>query len=152
MLGGAEVSSFLLTLANGWTAFSILATLSGIAGIALIALAVFGTTFLPSFIKQPLIIAGICLLVGGALYQAGQAKGAHLAFEAEASRALAAETKRADLAEATNKQQAAQAAKDLAAEKADNAKLKELNDAASKDKDAGVTCVDRDLARRLRNL
>ncbi|MBP2498439.1 hypothetical protein ABID82_005125 [Methylobacterium sp. PvP062] len=146
------MSSLLLTLANGWTAFSILATLSGIAGIALIALAVFGTTFLPSFIKQPLIIAGICLIVGGALYQAGQAKGAHLAFEQEASRALDAETKRADLAEAQNKQQAAQAAKDLAAEKADNAKLKELNDVLAKDKDRDRECVDGDVARRLRNL
>lgn len=146
------MSSLLLTLAHGWASFSIAATLAGALGIALIALAVFGTSFLPSFIKQPLITAGICLIVGGALYQAGEARGAHDAFAQEAARAQAAETKRADIAEAQQKQQAAQAAKDLAAAKADVAKLKELNDAVAKDKGAGDTCLDRDLAGRLRKL
>lgn len=146
------MSGLLLTLSHGWTAFSVLSALSGAAGIGLIALALLGTTFLPSFVKQPLIIAGVCLLVGGALYQAGQMKGSRLAFEAEAARALAAETKRADLAEAINQKQAAQAAKDRAAARADAAKRKELTDAVAKDKNRDRECVDRDLARRLRNL
>jgi hypothetical protein len=146
------VSALLETLARGWTAFSIPATLAGAGGLGLIALAFLASAYLPAFLKRPLIAAGICLFAGAALFQAGEAKGARDAFAREASRAIAAETKRADLSEAINRSQAAQAAKDLEAERARNSKLKDILDAMARDKDAARVCVDRNIARRLRDL
>ncbi len=146
------MASFLETLAQGWTAFSIPATLAGAGGLGLIAIAFLASAYLPAFLKRPLIAAGICLFVGAALYQAGQAKGVSLETARQLSRSLAAETKRADVAEGVNRRQSDQAAKDLAAERARNTKLKEILDALARDKDAARVCVDRDLARRLRDL
>lgn len=141
--------AFLLT---AWTAFSPAATLVGLSGIALIAVALLGLTVLPDALKKVVIALGVALLVGASLYQAGQAKGVALQAEVEASKALAAETKRAELAEATIAADRAQASKDRTAALADRAKLRKLLDDAQKHQDGARECLSRDLSRRLRDL
>lgn len=139
-------------LANAWTAFSPLALLVGGSGIGLVVLALVGLSWLPGFLKRPLIFAGAALLVLSAVYQAGQAKGAHNAFAKDAARAFEAESARADAAERIKSQIAARATQDFARAQADSRKLKELNDALAKAPGRDRLCVDRALARRLRDL
>ena len=139
-------------LANGWTAYSLAATLMGGAGVALLVAAFVATAYLPAFVRHALIIGGAALIGGSALYQAGQAKGAHDAFARDAARAVAAEAARAEAANRITDRIAAQAARDLASERAATTKLQEINDALRKDSARDRECVDRGLARRLRAL
>ena len=83
------MTQILHALSVGWTAFSVGATIAGLGGIGLILLAVLATAYVPAFIRRPLIAAGIALLAGATLFQAGQAKGVHDAAAAEAARNLA---------------------------------------------------------------
>ncbi|MEG9527412.1 MAG: hypothetical protein MIL41_16880, partial [Hyphomicrobiales bacterium] len=82
-------------LTVGWTALSLGATIAGLGGIGLILVALLAAAYLPSFLRTPLIGAGIVLLVGGALFQAGQAKGTADAFAVAAAKELKAEKVRA---------------------------------------------------------
>ncbi|MGW5960376.1 hypothetical protein [Methylorubrum thiocyanatum] len=91
-------------------------------------------------------------MIGAALYQAGQAKGAHDAFALQSARALRAEKDRAAAARRVTESLALQATRDIAAEQASNAKLKDLLDHAEKRLDAARECLPRDLSRRLRDL
>ncbi|MGU3284695.1 hypothetical protein [Methylobacterium mesophilicum] len=117
-------------LAVGWTAYSFGATVAGLGGAGLIVLGLLATAYLPAFIRRPLIAAGIALLAGAALFQAGQAKGVHEAAAAEAARNLA--QAKADAA-ATLAEQARQAAaaKDIAAKDKDRADAAEADAQAS---------------------
>lgn len=144
--------TLLSILQNGWTAFSFVSLLAGGGGLGLILLAFLGTAYLPGFLRRPLIGAGLALLVGAALFQAGQAKGAHEAFAREAARALAAEQDRTRIAKDITDRVARQAVKDLAAADATNRKLQELKDAMDKDPERDRRCTTRDDARRLRAL
>lgn len=139
-------------LLAAWTAFSPVAALVGLSGIALILVAVLGLTVLPDALKKVVIALGVALLVGASLFQAGQAKGVALEAAATAARDLAAEKKRADLAEATIAADRAQAAKDRAAAVADQAKLKGLLRDLETHPGTGRVALPRDLARRLRDL
>ncbi|MBA9067409.1 hypothetical protein FHR71_001139 [Methylobacterium sp. RAS18] len=149
---GALLSQAGALIANGWTAYSFAATLAGGAGLGLVVLALVATAWLPGFIRRPLLAAGIALMVGAALYQAGQAKGAHDAFALQSARAMAAEIKRTEAAETVAARIAAQAAQDLAAEQAARQKLQELNDVLRTDPHRDRECLPRDLSRRLRDL
>lgn len=142
----------LATLANGWAAFSVLATIGGIGGLALIAAALLLGAYLPAGLRRVLFGAGLALLVGAALFQAGQAHGARQQLALDAGRAVEAEKARASAAEALAHDIAEQATRDLAAEQADSAKLKGLLDDLRSHPDAGGACLPRDLARRLRAL
>lgn len=142
----------LAILQNGWTAFSLASLIAGAGGVGLILLALLGTAYLPAFLRRPLIGAGIAILVGAALYQAGQAKGAADAFARDAARALEAERTRTKIARDITDRVAIQAVRDLAAADATNRKLKEINDALAKDPDRDRVCVDHGLSRRLRAL
>lgn len=144
--------TLLTILQNGWTAFSLVSLLTGAGGLGLILLALLGTAYLPGFLRRPLIGAGLALLVGAALFQAGQAKGAHDAFAREAARVLAVEQARTKVARDITDRVAVQAVKDLAAAEATNRKLQEIADAMRKDPDRDRVCVDRGMARRLRAL
>lgn len=139
-------------LSNAWTAFSPLALAGGLSGAGLLVLAFVGLSWLPAFLKRPLIFVGAALLVISAVYQAGQAKGAHDAFAKDAARALLAEKLRVLKAEKIAAALTAQAEADLAAERASSAKLKDLLDAVQKRKDAARVCLPRELSRRLRDL
>jgi hypothetical protein len=146
------VTALLTILANGWTAFSLVSLLAGAGGIGLILLALLGTAYLPGFLRRPLIGAGLALLVGAALFQAGQAKGAHDAFAREAARALAAEQTRTKVAKDITDRVAIQAVRDLAAADATNLKLRKLLDDMDHDPERDRRCTTRDDARRLRAL
>lgn len=142
----------LATLANGWAAFSVLATIGGIGGLALIAAALLLGAYLPAALRHLLIGAGTCLLIGAGLFQAGQLRGARQQLALDAGRAVKAEAARAEAAEAVAHDIAEQATRDLAAEQADTAKLKGLLDDLRSHPDAGGACLPRDLSRRLRAL
>ncbi|TXM65498.1 hypothetical protein [Methylobacterium sp. WL120] len=149
------LGSLLALIANGWTAYSFAATLVGGTGFVLIAIAILAAIYLPLFprvLRNLLVGAGVALILGAALYQAGQAKGAHEAFARDAERAIAAERKRADAAERVMAADAARAAQDLAAAQADTRKLQELNDALAHDPRRNGVCLPRDLSRGLRAL
>ncbi|MGH1574529.1 hypothetical protein ACRAWG_32635 [Methylobacterium sp. P31] len=145
-------------LTVGWTALSLGATIAGLGGIGLILVALFAAAYLPSFLRTPLIGAGIVLLVGGALFQAGQAKGTHDAFAVAAAKELKAEKARAD---AESRRQAAAAAKIGAADRA-RADKAEAVAKASRERLADLkrnlartpdrACASADDARRLRDL
>ena len=145
----------LALIQNGWTAYSFAATLAGGAGLGLIALAVLAAIYLPIVpraLRSLLLGAGIALILGAALYQAGQAKGAHDAFARDATRAIAAEQKRAAAAKRVMAADAVRGARDRAAAQADTPKLQELNDALAHDPRRDGVCLDRDLSRRLRQI
>lgn len=142
----------LTTLANGWAAFSLYAALGGLGGLALIALALLLGAYLPAALRRVLFGAGLAVLVGVALFQAGQAHGARQQLSLDAARAVKAEAARAAAAEAVAHDIAEQATRDLAAEQADSAKLKGLLDDLRSHPDAGDACLPRDLSRRLRAL
>lgn len=144
--------TLLALMQNGWAAFSLASALAGGVGLGLIALALLGSAWLPAFLRRPLIGFGLALLVGAALYQAGQARGAHEAFARDAERALAAERTRTAIARRITDAVAVQAVRDVASVQAANRKLQELTDALRKDPDRDRVCVDRSLSRRLRNL
>lgn len=144
--------SVLALLANAWTAFSPLAAVAGLGGVGLLVLALVGLSWLPGFLRRPLIAVGIGLIVGAAIYQAGTAKGAHDAFARDAARALDAERTRTAVARQITERLAVQAVRDLAATQADLQKLKDLNDALRTDPRRDGVCLPRDLSRRLRNL
>lgn len=146
------MTALLTILQNGWTAFSLASLLTGAGGLGLILLALLGTAYLPGFLRRPLIGAGLALLVGAALFQAGQARGAHEAFAREAARSLAAEQTRTRIAKEITDRVAIQAVRDLAAAEATNRKLQEINDALAKDPERDRRCTTRDDARRLRAL
>jgi hypothetical protein len=115
-------------------------------------LALVGLSWLPGFLRRPLIAVGIGLIVGAAIYQAGTAKGAHDAFAHDAARALAAEKTRTAIARDISNRIAVQAVRDVSAARADAQKLKDLNDAIRTDPYRNRVCVPVGLARRLRNL
>ena len=137
--------TLLTILQNGWTAFSLVSLLTGAGGLGLILLALLGTAYLPGFLRRPLIGAGLALMVGAALFQAGQAKGAHDAFAREAARALAAEQARTKVARDITDRVAVQAVKDLAAA----AKLQRKIDETPNDP---RSCLDRNAADRVRGI
>lgn len=142
----------LALLANAWTAFSPLAAVAGLGGIGFLVVALLGLSWLPGFLKRPLIGAGVILLASAAIYQAGTAKGAHDAFARDAARALAAEKTRTAIAKDITDRVSIQAVRDLAELQARTQKLQELNDALARDPNRNRVCVDRDLSRRLRQL
>ncbi|MGE8128506.1 hypothetical protein ACQKQD_16145 [Methylobacterium sp. NPDC080182] len=155
------MSELATIVSHGWTAFSLAATLAGIGGIGLIALAVLATAYLPAWLRRPLIGAGIVLLVGAALYQAGQAKGAHDAFAVEAARTLRQEKARAEAALREERRQVAEANKisaddraradaATAAAKASAKRLADLQRHLARTPDGA--CVGGDDARMLRGL
>lgn len=154
------IGHLLGALQLGAAAFSLGASVAGLSGLALIAAGLFGlallppvvAAFVPDLVKRALVLAGVALLVGSALYQTGRVKGVQLATRLAAEKAVAAEGERARLAEEVRDKIAAQATADLAAEREANAKLKDLNDALSKDPGRDDPCLDRDLSRRLRDL
>lgn len=139
-------------LSLAWYAFSPLSAFIGLTGIAILVLAVLGVALIPAFLRKPAILVGCVLLATAAIWQAGQAAGAHAVFVRQAEAALAAEAKRADHAEIITGDLAVQATKDLAAAQADAAKLKDLLDGISKDPARNRACATHDDARRLRNL
>ncbi len=139
-------------LFKAWAAFSPLASIVGVCGIVCIVVAFAGAMFVPERLKLPLIGVGALLIVGAALWQAAEAKGAHDAFKATAEAALAAEAARAEAAEGITRELADQAARDLDEARGDVLKLKDLNDALAKDPRLAGVCVPRDLSRRLRAL
>ena len=139
-------------LNNAWTAFSPLAAVAGLGGIAALVLALVGFSWLPGFLKRPLVAVGVVLLTGAAIYQAGTAKGAHDAFARDAARALAAEQTRTAVARRITDRIAVQAVRDLAAAQADAQKLKDLNDALRADPNRNRVCLPQRLSRRLRDL
>lgn len=139
-------------LANAWTAFSAPAAAVGLAGALCLLAAFLGLSWLPGFVKRPLIGAGLVLLVGAAAYQAGRAKGAHDAFALDAARAIQTEQARTAAARRVTETLALQATKDLAAAQADIQKLKDMNDALRTDPHRDRECLDRGLAHRLRSL
>lgn len=139
-------------LFQAWAAFSPLASIVGVLGIACVVVAFAGAMFVPERLKMPLIGLGAMLIVGAALWQAAEAKGSHDAFKVVAAANLKAEHQRAERSEAIARDIADQATKDLASAQSDNAKLKELNDALAKDPRRNGVCADRALARRLRAL
>lgn len=111
------MTQFLTLVQNGWTAFSVGATIAGLGGVGLILLAVLATAYLPAWIRRPVLAAGILLLAGAALFQAGQAKGTHDAFAVEAARKLAQAKADAAATLAEERRQAA-AAREVAAKDA----------------------------------
>lgn len=139
-------------LFQAWAAFSPLASIVGACGIALVVAAFLGAMFVPERLKLPLIGLGAALIVGAAVWQAAEAKGAHDAFDVVAAANLKAERERAEKAEAITRELAEQSIRDLVAAQADALKLKELNDALARDPRRDGACVDRGLARRLRAL
>lgn len=90
--------------------------------------------------------------VFGVLWQGAEADGARRMLQRDHALAVEAERERAEKAEAITRDLAEQATRDLADAQADNAKLKELNDALSRDPRGAHPAVPRDLARRLRSL
>jgi len=146
------VSAALAFLENAWTAFSPLAAVAGLTGVAALVLTLVGLSWLPGFLKRPLVAAGVILLAGAAIYQAGTAKGAHDAFARDAARALAVEQTRTAVARQITDRIAVQAVRDVAAAQADAQKLKDLNDALRADPHRNRVCVPHGLARRLRDL
>ena len=139
-------------LFQAWAAFSPLASIVGVCGIACVVVAFLGAMFVPERLKVPLIGIGAALILGAAIWQAAEAKGAHDLYAAAHQVALKAERERAEKAEALTRDLAEQATRDLAAEQADHAKLKDLTDALARDPRRDGACVPRDLARRLRQL
>ncbi|GJD92946.1 hypothetical protein [Methylobacterium iners] len=139
-------------LQNAWTAFSPIAAIAGLSGIGLLVLAFVGLSWLPGFLKRPLIFAGVVLIAGAAIYQAGQAKGAHDAFARDAARALAAEKTRTAIAKDITDRVSIQAVRDLAEIQATNKKLQGINDVLAKDSERDRRCTTHDDARRLRDL
>jgi hypothetical protein len=156
-----HIASALTLLRRGWTAFSLSATLAGLGGVGLIAVALLAAAYLPGWLRRPLIGAGVVLLVGAALYQAGQAKGAHDAFAVESARTLKRERDEAAAALAEVRRQAAAASKISDADRARAdaaeasaklaaARVRELQRHLARTPDAG--CVTDDDARLLRGL
>lgn len=137
---------------QAWAAFSPLASIIGALGVVCVLIAVFGAMFVPERLKLPLIGLGVVLIVGAAMWQAAEAKGAHDAFAAAKEVALKAERERADKAEAITRDLAEQATRDLASAQADASNLKGLTDALSTDPRRAGVCLDRGMARRLRAL
>jgi hypothetical protein len=88
----------------------------------------------------------------GLLWQGAEADGARRMLQRDHALALQAERERAEKAEAITHDLAEQASRDLADAQADNPKLKELNDALSRDPRGARAAVPRDWARRLRSL
>ncbi|KQP11141.1 hypothetical protein ASF28_08845 [Methylobacterium sp. Leaf99] len=144
--------SMLAFLVNAWTAFSPLAVVAGLGGVAALVLALLGFSWLPGFLKRPLVALGVVLLACAAVYQAGTAKGAHDAFARDAARALAAEKTRTAIARDISDRIVLQAVRDVSAARADAQKLKDLNNAIRTDPQRNRVCVPVGLARRLRNL
>lgn len=142
----------LATLQAGWAAYSFFATAMGAIGVVAILAALLATAWLPAFVRHCLVISGVVFLACAGLLQLGQYRGAHQALLLEAKLAQKAEAIRADLAEKTVAADAAQAEKDRADLAAQNQALKDLLDAQAKAPRAARECVDRDVARRLRQL
>jgi hypothetical protein len=139
-------------LFQAWAAFSPLASIVGACGIACVTVAFLGAMFVPERLKLPLIGVGAALILGAAIWQAAEAKGAHDLYVAAHQVALKAERERAEKAEALTRELAEQATRDLTAEQADHAKLKDITDALARDPRRDGACVPRDLSRRLRQL
>lgn len=141
------------TISHGWNSLSLVATATGLSGVAAVVGALAFGAYLPASVRHFLVIAGVAALVSAGLFEAG----AHQQRILDAQYALEAEEARAKAAGEIAEADAARAAQDLQAAQSDNAKLKDLNDALDKEAHAqhgkpAPACVDRDLARRLRNL
>ncbi|MEG9526143.1 MAG: hypothetical protein MIL41_10285 [Hyphomicrobiales bacterium] len=96
------------------------------------------------------LAAGLGLF--GVLWQGAEADGARRMLQRDHALALQAERERAEASDAITRDLAEQATRDLADAQADNAKLKDLNDALSRDPRGARAAVPRDLSRRLRSL
>lgn len=135
----------LALLANAWTTFSLGALVAGLGGVGLIVVVLLGLTSLPAFLRRPLIAAGVVLLAGAAVWQAGQAKGAHDAFALTAARIHAAEIRRADAAEKA-------LAADRARASSDATTIADLRRQIDETPDDPRPGLDRAAARRLRRV
>lgn len=147
-----HLSTFLATVQNGWAAFSFLATLTGLGGVALIAAALVVGAYLPSFVKTPLIVAGALFLAFAGGLQSGQQRGAAAQLALNHTRAVTAERERAELAEAAARDIGAQAVRDAEAHALALSAKKESDHAADVHPDRDRIAVPRDLARGLRAL
>ncbi|SDM67917.1 hypothetical protein SAMN05216360_10390 [Methylobacterium phyllostachyos] len=152
-----HIASALTLLSHGWAAFSIVATLAGLGGVGLIAVALLAAAYLPAVLRHALVAAGLVLLIGAALYQAGQARGAHEAFALQAKTdlqrardALAEVDRQVAAATAISAGDRARAEAAEASAKAAASRLRDLKAHLARTPDAG--CVTGDDARRLRGL
>lgn len=139
-------------LGMAWDAFSLISLVGGLAGIALILAGLFLLQILPSSLRRIVVVTGIGLLVSAALYQAGQARGAHLAQLRQMELALLAEKLRTHEAERITRDLAKTATDHAAADEADKAKLREDLKRVQTHPDARRVCLPRGLARGLRQL
>lgn len=96
------------------------------------------------------LAAGLGLF--GLLWQGAAADGALKVLARDHALALRAERLRIDLAEGITRDLAEQATRDLAEAQATTPKLKGIDDAMAKDGRRDGVCLDRGMARRLRNL
>lgn len=135
-----------------WAAFSPGAAILATVGLVLVVVVGLSAALVPERLKLPLVVAGGLLIFGAAVWQAGEAKGAHDALAKGHALELAAEKLRAGLSDKIARDIAAEATADLGAAQTDNANLKALLHDAEKRADAGRVCVPRDLSRRLRAL
>lgn len=152
-----HIASALTLLSHGWTAFSVVATVAGLGGVGLIAVALLATAYLPAALRHALVAAGLVLLIGAALFQAGQAKGAHDAFALQAKAdlqrardALAEVNRQVAAAAKVSSDDRARAEAAEASAKAAAKRLRDLQAQLARTPDAG--CVTHDDARRLRGL
>ena len=142
----------LATLLLAWHAFSPLALALGATGGLLLAVAALGLFALPGWLSRPAIVAGAGLLSAGLLYQTAYARATHAAELRIEREAAAAERARAERAEAITQDLERRAERDRAVLADSERKLQELTDALATHADRDRGCLDRDLARRLRNL
>ena len=137
---------------NLWAGYSLVATLTGFGGLALVAAALFLGAYLPSFLKTPVVVAGAVLAAFAVGAQYGQGEGAAAQRLLDTQRALAAENRRRAEAETIARANAAAAVAEREAALSDQKSLQELIDAVVRDTASGRLCGSRDDARRLRAL
>ncbi|QEE39828.1 MULTISPECIES: hypothetical protein [unclassified Methylobacterium] len=145
-----HLSNFGGLIANGWAAFSLAAALTGIGGIGLILLGLLTTAYLPAWMRRPLIGAGILLIAGAALFQAGQARGAHEVFALQAARNLEEANRQAAAAAKISAADRVRADKADVAAKASASRFRDLQRHLARTPDGA--CATDDDARRLRDL
>lgn len=124
----------------------------GFGGLVILVGAVLALHLLPSFVVRPIILVGAVMLATGAVYQVAFARATHASQLRQADLARDVEAQRAAAAETITRQIAEQASRDLADLSARNKQLQDLTDALQTSPSRDRVCVDRDLARRLREL
>lgn len=136
-------------LQNVWAALSLVSAVGSIAGLALLAAAIL---VLPGPFKRAALAVGVVLLILSSTYQVAHLAGAERARAVAERRAEAAELERLKRSVEINRRDAERAARAIASAQSDLKKLKELNDALSRDAERNRRCTTRDDARRLRDL